>query len=310
MLTRVRIKNFQSLKDADIELAPFTVIVGASSSGKSAFLRALRTLMSNSNGSSFVTHGAKKSDIEIELDGNEISLQRGPGLSTFGVNAESYPKSGTSVPAEVTAALKGLPVEIEGENLNFSFQFDKPFLLDAPASKVAKVLGDLTNVTVLHDAVREANRRRLDALNKLKVRRSDLEQAEVSLKTYEDLPAQKQRLEKLRAEFTQATRIETMYLEAKALLDTIEKQRDDLKSRVDLLKSLPDISLPSLDEKAQAIRTLRTAIAEADAAQKAVLQAKEAWAKAEDAVTTTKKIYQDRLAEAGRCPVCDQEIAA
>ena len=42
MITRVRVKNFRSIADADVELGPLTVLVGRNGSGKSAFIDALR----------------------------------------------------------------------------------------------------------------------------------------------------------------------------------------------------------------------------------------------------------------------------
>jgi predicted ATPase len=42
VITRVRVKNFRSLADVDVELGPLTVLVGRNGSGKSAFVDVLR----------------------------------------------------------------------------------------------------------------------------------------------------------------------------------------------------------------------------------------------------------------------------
>ena len=47
MIERVHIQGFQSLADVDLELGGFTVIQGKSNSGKSAFIRALRAVVTN-----------------------------------------------------------------------------------------------------------------------------------------------------------------------------------------------------------------------------------------------------------------------
>ena len=57
---------------------------------------------------------------------------------------------------------------LELSELNFAAQFDRPFLLDSSGGEIARVLGRLTNVTLLFDAAREANRRRLEVMGDLK----------------------------------------------------------------------------------------------------------------------------------------------
>jgi len=56
-------KNFQSLQDVEIELGKFTVIVGASSSGKSALIRAIEAIASNSLNSDNIMQGTKHASV-------------------------------------------------------------------------------------------------------------------------------------------------------------------------------------------------------------------------------------------------------
>jgi predicted ATPase len=44
MLNRVKVQNFKCLRDVDVELGPFTVLIGPNDSGKSSFLAALQLL--------------------------------------------------------------------------------------------------------------------------------------------------------------------------------------------------------------------------------------------------------------------------
>jgi predicted ATPase len=64
-LRRVRLRNFKSVVEADIELAPLTVLLGANSSGKSSILQALLALhqvaASDSPLSTFSLNGPKSS---------------------------------------------------------------------------------------------------------------------------------------------------------------------------------------------------------------------------------------------------------
>lgn len=73
MLKRIRLIDFKSFEDEEVELAPLTLLVGANASGKSNFLDALWFL-----------HGLSKDlDIEKVLDGEERARRNGepwPGL--------------------------------------------------------------------------------------------------------------------------------------------------------------------------------------------------------------------------------------
>ncbi len=51
MLKRVRIRNYKSIAHCDVELGPFTLIVGRNGAGKSNFLDALRLVSEGLNGS-------------------------------------------------------------------------------------------------------------------------------------------------------------------------------------------------------------------------------------------------------------------
>jgi AAA ATPase domain len=53
MLKRIRLTNFKSFADAEIDLAPLTLLVGANASGKSNFLDALRFLQGTALGMTF-----------------------------------------------------------------------------------------------------------------------------------------------------------------------------------------------------------------------------------------------------------------
>ncbi|MEK6236081.1 MAG: AAA family ATPase [Planctomycetales bacterium] len=44
MIHRIRIQNFKSIADVDVELSPVTVLVGKSGAGKSNFVEAIRVL--------------------------------------------------------------------------------------------------------------------------------------------------------------------------------------------------------------------------------------------------------------------------
>jgi len=165
---RLHVRNFQSLHDVNLELLPFTVIVGPSSSGKSALTRAIKTLTSNRRGTEWITHGERTASITAETEQGTVTLTRSRS-SASSDNAYTitptgqptlqriYAKLGGDTPEDVSRFM-GIPAN---SNLIFAGQFDKPFLLDDSTAEVARTLGALTNVNVIFEAARESNRRKL-----------------------------------------------------------------------------------------------------------------------------------------------------
>jgi DNA repair exonuclease SbcCD ATPase subunit len=192
MLTRLEIRNWQSLRKVDLELGDFTVIVGPSSSGKSALMRACRALASNVRGSGVITRGQKATAITGHTDTHTITLERGENTGTYRLvspdTAEvAFTKLNGGVPEAITEALRIEPVPTNGTSINFASQFDRPYLLDDSGANVARALGEMTNVTTIFEAVRSANKIRLAAASTLKTRRSDLQSLSDRLKAYAGL---------------------------------------------------------------------------------------------------------------------------
>lgn len=198
MFRSVTLTDYQSHQSTHLELGPFTVIVGSSSSGKSAIVRALRLVAENARGTSYVRQGAKSARVALELSGNEpvlesstvVTIERGKGISTYtlrlpGMHHEpvEFTKCAGNVPDAVDAAL-----ELGESKLWIAGQFDRPYLLDETGAEVARVLGKLTNVNMIYAAVREANRRASEARRLHTARSGELEAARSDIKKYVSLP--------------------------------------------------------------------------------------------------------------------------
>lgn len=210
MLQSISINNFQSIHEASLDLAPLTVIVGPSSSGKSAFVRALHTLTNNRRGLDFLTHGQRVMSITARTERGTLTLSRGKGtednyyeLIPTGspTDRQKWSKLGGAVPEEVSAFLGIAP----GPQA-FAGQHDMPYMLNDSAPSNATALGRLTNVNVIFDAAREAKRRALEASKTIRLRAEDLSSATASLDRFEHLDEQQHALsmaeEKISAAYT------------------------------------------------------------------------------------------------------------
>lgn len=190
MLKQLSIRNFQSHKNTKLDLSRFTVIVGASSSGKSSVVRALKLLARNGRGTSYVRNGQGSSKISaLGESGFLVTIERGAGKSVYELllpdseETQIFTKCGTSTPDAVSSAL-----DFGADDTWLASQFDRPFLLDETGSQIARVLGDLTNVSMIFAAVRECNRRHSSARSRYVSKLSELDQVRTSLQKYMDLP--------------------------------------------------------------------------------------------------------------------------
>lgn len=177
MLSRVEVRNYQSLRSADIPLGRFTVITGPTGSGKSALFRAMMMLARNARGTSYVSHGQKSCSVTTRDDRwiarltrssarngkNEYRVARlvpTPGPGGEGWTACTYTKLNGQVPSQVSELL-------QMTELNFAGQLDPPYLLSLPGTEIARRLGDLTNVSLVLGAAAEAGRVRKQAQREL-----------------------------------------------------------------------------------------------------------------------------------------------
>jgi hypothetical protein len=207
VLERVRVKDFQSLRDVDITLGRFTVIVGESGCGKSAFIRSVLKLVRNdavsgtSSGEewSHLPPGASNAEVILNVDDHEVRWIKGKSNSYI-IDGESLHKVGKGCPDEVQDVLTMRELTFDGTDhyhLNFAQQFDMPFLLDDSGSRVAKILGEITNVNVLYAANRQANSQKTAAAKKLSLREQDLAEQQLLLTQWAELPAERARLAKM-----------------------------------------------------------------------------------------------------------------
>lgn len=317
-IDRLSVSNFQSLGSADLELGPFTVIVGRSNSGKSALLRALKAVVRNVNSPSSVKVGKTSFTAAVQFDATTVSIERGKSQSTYRVvlpneQEEVFTKAGRTVPAEVQKVM-GLPLP-EGPDITFSSQIDPPFLLSETGTVAAKMLGDLTNVSKLHAASKEANRRRLEASKILKIRKDDaLGCAQRMKEEFSDLPAQARALADARALMDSVqdnARAVQRLRETLAQVEMVEAAEADLQARLDELPEPADIE--ALEDQAEALIKQRQALLDIIDTLAKLAHAEDVLAAAlstsESEISQLDQEYHDVLIEAGTCPTCQQAVA-
>jgi DNA repair protein SbcC/Rad50 len=314
VITKIEVRNYQSLKSVDLTLGKFTVIVGPSSSGKSALLRAVRSLVSNSRGGAFVTRGQKAALVTMILGDTLVSYHKqaiGGAVYKIG-NLDladggpltEFTKVGSEVPEQITAALK-IP---QGEAINFAGQFDLPYLLADSGGTVARVLGELTNVTVIFEAARLANKRKLQVVSQLKAVEDNVSRLKVRAQAFAGLTARQ-------AACTTAEEA----LSRASLLDIKVRQLSEVTTRLEVAQvALGRLESdypapPSLEPTEHAQQRLEAFKEYLQMMTTQVQAIKQAMVDEELLVVQEDALHQqlhDVLVAAGVCPTCNQVVGS
>jgi DNA repair ATPase RecN len=317
VFSTVHIRNWQSLRSVDLDLGRFTVIVGASSSGKSAFMRALRAVTSTATGTSAITRGADTASISVTASGegaSVVTLEHVRGSWRYRMTAPMvryrmtgpsteavFTKLNRSVPEQITAALRIAP----GSPLNFAGQFDRPYLLTESGASVARELGELTNVDVVFEAVREANRRKSAASGVLRTRRDDLARVSAEAQRFADLPARLDACTRAEAHAEVAHRLHDEVRRLSAAIDILQVTESVL---AEYTSAPPLADIAAVDAASAELTRFVTALRETQTTTAAFQRAKAVAAASASTERELSAQYQQILVTLGTCPTCEQRI--
>jgi len=300
MISQLQVRNFQSLKKVDIDLGLFTVILGPSNSGKSALIRALQALTSNIRGSSFITQGQSSATISALSDEWRVTLEKGDSSSYRVVypdgSEKTYTKLASAVPDDITRLLNMVPSG-EAGSLSFASQEDPPFLLKTPGSSVARVLGDLTHVSLVFEAVRESNRRKSAASSEVKTRQTDLNILLGKAEPFMDL---KLKHEVLSRQESSLAEVDILWASASRLSSLVE----DLEQGRNYVIALPPPSCGFLTEVFDDFTRYVPLVWSLAVACDQTTSSTAAYSQAQLQRAALDLAYIQALREAGTCPVC------
>lgn len=185
-IREIRVKNYQSLYDVNLQLGNFTVVYGNSDVGKSALYRAIRGLVTCEEGDTFISKGKVSTGVSLVLSdysGEEpyynktvVWLKRRSKSSEYYMECDSSPygkqvgdnvhmskdwKRCRKLPQmlEDVLGVRGILIDGEWFYPNFRGQFERPFFLFESSSKKARMLGVLVSNILLY-AIKLANVKR------------------------------------------------------------------------------------------------------------------------------------------------------
>lgn len=145
MSANINIRNFQSIKEADINVEGLTILVGESSQGKSACLRAINAACNNKFKQNFLRYGADTIKVAISYDENPNQLivsKTKKESPTYELGDLVFQKLNRTIPDEVNEFNNYGVIDYFEQKypLNYFSQFSKPLLLEFSQKRILEIL--------------------------------------------------------------------------------------------------------------------------------------------------------------------------
>ena len=199
-MTKVKIKNFQSIKEVDFEVNGFTVIVGKNNIGKSAVVRAIDSALINQVGKEFIRRGETSAEVYLDYEGQRKTLpkdgeesglklewKKSGSSSSYTVNGKVFTKLGRAVPPPIIeAGFDHMSIGDTKISPLVAHQFEPLFLLDKPGSVVTEVLSSLYDLNVFSQADDACQKDLKVQKSLLKIREADFKIREEKLEVFKD----------------------------------------------------------------------------------------------------------------------------
>lgn len=268
MTTKVKIKDFQSIEKADLEISGFTVITGKNNSGKSAVQRAIRGVFQNTRGHAFVRHGKPHSEVSLSFeDGNSVTWLKGKKENKYIINGKEFDKVGSGTPEELDDFMIQ-PIKAGGREIwsQFAPQFTgQVFLLSETGSVLAEAISDVERVQTLNNAMKQSERDKRAANSTLKVRVKDEKALQQDLEHYVGLDSLGLLLDTIESLEEKVSNLTNQI----TTLTSYQSKRVALLSEITNLDGVTSITPPNMDkvlslsEELQLLLVLKDAYSEA-----------------------------------------------
>jgi chromosome segregation ATPase len=243
-MTEISIKNFQSIKNVDLVVDGFTVIVGRNNIGKSAIIRAVDAALTNRAGDDFIRDGEKSTEIVIKREGLDLEWKKGAKTS-YKINGEPFTALNRDIPKPLAEAGFGR-MELGDKKVSplVAHQFDPLFLINKGGSVITEVLAGIYDLDSLSNADDMCQKDLKAQKSMLKTRDGDLMDLQGKLERFKNFGLLKEEV-KVLAEKDKACRI---FQEEIGTLSEYEAELEALTRSINKLKSIKGVSLPDMSE--------------------------------------------------------------
>lgn len=226
MIKKIRVRQYQSHDDTEIELHPgFNVITGDSDSGKTAILRAVRWIMFNRPRSweDFKPWGNKKpvSEVELELDNGIVTRKRSSTINSYETKGDDFQVVKDRVPEKVKQVLNM-------DNDNIERQHDTYFLLQDSPGEVATKLNEVAGLEIIDKVTDSIDSIVRSTMSSYSTKKEQVQVLTQSLKEYDYLPSVEEliiKINSLWSEVTERKKIIDLLTEKTKQYFSLEKER-------------------------------------------------------------------------------------
>jgi DNA repair exonuclease SbcCD ATPase subunit len=237
MIQKIKISNFQKHKELEINLNKYNLIVGPSSSGKSAIFRALRFLFYGEWDRTYPNNIDEPTEVKITFDnGIEIGRKKiahgEKRLSSYyntayikeGNEIFKFENFGDTIP-QIFNIINLKPISLGSKQieLNFSNQDDKLFILTESRFIKAKWLGRLYGAHLINNAISLMTKDKRNLIKEQEIKNEEIIEIKTNLKKYENLNDKKELLDYINNLFER-------YKKINELKDRILKFKEEKKN--------------------------------------------------------------------------------
>ena len=181
MLNKLQIKGFRKNKELDIEFDKITVIRGASGSGKTSLVGALKWICFNQPSSdSFINWEMDFAAVRLLFDDkHKVIRKRDTGQQNYyKLDKQTYKAFGTGVPDDISSLL-------EMNTLNYHRQHAGPFWFSQTAGEVSRQLNKIVNLDIIDTTTSKLLKDQRDTntlIKDIEIRITDIRKEKISLR--------------------------------------------------------------------------------------------------------------------------------
>jgi len=161
---KVKVSNFQSVRDLELEVSGLTVVTAPTHSGKTSLVRALKALMTAQwFQESYTRSGTNNATVTLTTPSHSIELNRKGASSVYTIDTESFGKIGRKVPKELNLAGFGEVTVAESHDPTVILpqiqgQFEAQYQDKIPPAAMTQLLGSFTNLSPYQTAQDKAKK--------------------------------------------------------------------------------------------------------------------------------------------------------
>lgn len=283
---KLRIKDFQSIKNADIDVSGITIITGKSNAGKTAVIRALNDAIFNNGDDSHVRAGAERCTVELDDGKNRMTFVRDASRKSektsysFNGGAEIR-KVGRDQLPEAKEMFGITDVRMANGShalLNFWNQNDRPFLMDKSPQQLYEFLS-LSSAKmytgILKKMVKDSRDMKLEIAGEAKV----IDDNRLMLSQKKKYLASQEGFDGLFDGIRDLDRRQKANTEAVVAMNAVagaERQIAGIREQLSSMAVYPDISIDDITKRERDIQASEKAVSETEALARRIGQAKTA----------------------------------